>query len=697
MTGSGHIAGNAEGTTQPGADEMVYGLDEPLENAATPWGTPQGTDHFWTVDAAWAAWDVVRGSVEDVGGAVGAYGEPGWFTGDWGDNFNAYWGDVLAGAGAAAGVWNPETQDWTGSFGEGFQVSMDAGLGVIHGFFPWTELEERPGYVWGTLGTNVAFIVGGVALSMTGAGAVVGVPMAVSRFTRIFGGIGSGEGVPGGGEGSGGTDGTDGSGNGGNRPRAEGTNPQSPQAPDEDGVSADDHYDSSGIGGMNDSLAELENSQNQGPPTTPSEDPAPTPTPERSPEPSHQPDAENPAPSLESDTGADAPEQRPERGEQRDPTAQEVDEAFAELARNNDDLANETDSVDDGRAPVFSDDDLWAMSPLEDSGSNGGGGDDSRVLVASNGAELRADGTFDNSADSPGQGAQDDSDPVTVHEDQRPVTGDSRSGGPPEPPGPPGPSGPSLPDPPEEEIPDTQYTDDSQNLEHSSEETDPDILNSRPGNGYYLNTGELVNVGYRDASGAYIDEFGERFIDVPQSPESADTYRRVVNSPESTQAIHQNTGYDLDILNQVREHLFLREHANVVTPPTGETLDGRFAPVNHVAEFWELAESGDINLPEKSEEADKFHRLLIHEYVESRLMEAGMPYRAYGPEMWDEGVYFPNPDQHGAHDIAPLEHNQDIFIVWRRYGIPEPDFEIADDLSNIDAIVDIVIDFKGLK
>ncbi|WP_150250924.1 MSCRAMM family adhesin [Nocardiopsis deserti] len=694
--GTTFIAGDAEGTTQPGADEMVYGFDEPLENVATPWGTPQGIDHFWTVDAALAAWDVVRGSVEDVGGAVGAYGEPGWFTGDWGDNFDAYWGDVLAGMGAAAGVWNPETQDWTNSFGEGVQVSTDAGLSALHGFFPWTELEERPGYAWGTLGTNAAFIVGGVALSMTGVGAVVGVPMAASRLTRIFGGIGSGEGVPGGGEGSGGYDGSEGNGNGGNRPRSEGSGSQSPQALEEGGISADDHYESSGIGGMNESLSELENSQTQGPPTTSSEEPAPTPTPERSPEPSHQPDAEKPAPSLESDTDSDAPEQRPEQNEQRDPTAQEVDEAFAELARNNDDLANDTDSVDDGRAPVFSDDDLWAMSPLEDSGSNGGAGADSRIPVASSGAELRADGTFDNSAN-PSSGAQGDSDPVTVHEDQRPATGDSRSGGPPEPPRPPGPPGPSFPDPSEGKTPDAQYPEESQSLTQGDGETDPDILNSRPGDGYYLGTGEFVDVGHRDASGAYVDEFGDRFIDVPQSPEAANTYRRVINSTESTQEIHQSTGYNLDVLNQVKEHLFLREHTNVATPPTGETLNGKFAPVNHIAEFWELAESGDINLPEKSQEADKFHRLLIHEYVESRLMEAGIPYRAHGPEMWDEGVYFPNPDQHGAHDIAPHEHNQDIFIVWRRYGIPEPDFEIADDLSNIDDIVDIVIGFKGLK
>ncbi|OLT25118.1 hypothetical protein BJF83_23440 [Nocardiopsis sp. CNR-923] len=228
-------------------------------------------------------------------------------------------------------------------------------------------------------------------------------------------------------------------------------------------------------------------------------------------------------------------------------------------------------------------------------------------------------------------------------------------------------------------------------------ETDPDVLNSRPGDGYYLASGEFVDVGHRDISGSYIDELGNRFIDVPQSTEAADIYRRVAESPESTHDVHRNTGYDLGILNQIREHLFQREHVEVPGPPIGEVRDGRFAPVDHVALYWELAESGDINLRENRSEAEAFRRLMVHEYVESRLMEAGVPYRAHGSELWDDGVYFPSPEQHGAHDISPHEHLEDSFRVWRRYGITEPDFEIAADLSNLDDVVDIVMKFKGLK
>ncbi|MFD3688591.1 hypothetical protein ACFWTE_27660 [Nocardiopsis sp. NPDC058631] len=109
----------------------------------------------------------------------------------------------------------------------------------------------------------------------------------------------------------------------------------------------------------------------------------------------------------------------------------------------------------------------------------------------------------------------------------------------------------------------------------------------------------------------------------------------------------------------MREHLFQREHV-IAGPPTGALRDGHFAPMNHIAELWQLAESGEINLPENQGKAEHFHRLVAHEHVESRLMEAGMPYRAHGPEMWGDGVYFPRRDQHGAHDIAPLEYNYEI-------------------------------------
>ncbi|WP_174546058.1 RNase A-like domain-containing protein [Nocardiopsis dassonvillei] len=419
--GTTFIAGDAEGTTQPGADEMVYGFDEPLENVATPWGTPQGIDHFWTVDAAWAAWDVVRGSVEDVGGAVGAYGEPGWFTGDWGDNFDAYWGDVLAGMGAAAGVWNPETQDWTNSFGEGVQVSTDAGLSALHGFFPWTELEERPGYAWGTLGTNAAFIVGGVALSMTGVGAVVGVPMAASRLTRIFGGIGSGEGVPGGGEGSGGYDGSEGNGNGngGNRPRSADSGSQSPQAPEEGGISADDHYESSGIGGMNESLSDLENSQTQGPPTTPDTPPPSQGVPDR---PSTTSNSDVPVSDEASPLErADAPEhvRAPEHdvvgAELPELTSREAQEelTLAEMIRNDPELLRILEDIDADLPEQLDSTDPdapWAISPLREpemamAGGSGEGGGPSH-----NGGgplDTPTAGTEHNHADTPGTSSGD--------------------------------------------------------------------------------------------------------------------------------------------------------------------------------------------------------------------------------------------------------------------------------------------------
>jgi hypothetical protein len=471
--GTTFIGSNSEGTTQPGAGEAVYGLDEPLENVATPWGTPQGTDHYWSVDAALAAWDVVRGGAEDLGGMVGAHGDQGWFSGDWGDNAEAYWGDALVGLGAMAGVYNPETNDWVNSVEEGFQVGLGARIEAVHGFFPWTELEGRPGYAWGTLGTNLALIGAGAALSATGAGAVVGIPLAASRVIRVLGGIGGGEGTHSGGVAD--RSGADGesqsnTGNGTSLGSgAHGTDSNSSEA--SDGISADDEIDASGIEKMNATVEALEDSQNQGASPAPSSADGSAPSPDHPPV-SGSPSVADPAPSdrdesQDTDTQGGATQESPDatasegtgasdrssgEGSRLDPTTEEVDAAFAEIDRHNEDLSETMDAIAERHGAALHGEAPWTLDPLGDGGSSGRGdgtnsGDvESRVLVTPDGMEMRADGTVNNSADGSGSRLDESSEPVTVHEDGEsqaadPTSGGPPSGGPPERPRPPGPDG----------------------------------------------------------------------------------------------------------------------------------------------------------------------------------------------------------------------------------------------------------------
>jgi hypothetical protein len=88
-----------------------------------------------------------------------------------------------------------------------------------------------------------------------------------------------------------------------------------------------------------------------------------------------------------------------------------------------------------------------------------------------------------------------------------------------------------------------------------------------------------------------------------------------------------------------------------------------------------------------------FVRLMMHEYVEARLMRSGLPYRAPNPAAWETlapGEYLNRPvaEHFGAHDLAPLvaperspfEHWRTLFQMpvsveqARRLGVPIEDW-----------------------
>ncbi|WP_304451433.1 hypothetical protein [Nocardiopsis sp. YSL2] len=477
--GTTFIAANADGTTQPGAGEAVHGFEEAPEDVETPWGTPQGSDHMWHVDAVHGGWGVLKGSVEDMGGAVGAFGSEGWWDGGWWNNFSSYWGDSIEGLGAMTGFYNPQTGEMVNSPAEWWDTARGAWGDAIHGFFPWTELGERPWYAIGTALTNIGMIAGGAALSATGLGAVVGVPMIAARVSRILGGAGTGDGPISRGIDS---DGSSNSGSNGSVPsaRSDGTHPDAPTAPDR--IESESSDSEAEVGEMNDTLRELESYQNQGSST----DPTPAPdhgsgqapdslaqaesdapgdgAPERSDD-SEMADGKSATPQGTGDQDGDTPGQSADEGTRRDPTAEEVDAAFTEIARNNEDLAS-MDGSDNGRTAEADVDEPWIINALEDSGADGRGdgsdsSDNSPVLVTPDGMEMRADHNADNNVndgvDGSNPGSNDDS--ITIHEDQAPdqtgrsdhgsPTGGTPGGGPPDPPRPPGSGGPDGPNPPE--------------------------------------------------------------------------------------------------------------------------------------------------------------------------------------------------------------------------------------------------------
>jgi hypothetical protein len=181
---------------------------------------------------------------------------------------------------------------------------------------------------------------------------------------------------------------------------------------------------------------------------------------------------------------------------------------------------------------------------------------------------------------------------------------------------------------------------------------------------------------------------GSRDVGNP-SPEDVAAYNRIRANPHDTPRIAQNTGLPQNVLDRAKRHLFLDEHRVQMGPHTTEV--GRFTPDKRVADLWEKAERGTLS----PQEHQQFKKLMAHEYVEANLMDRGLPYRSDHPDYWNHpdygpGVGVPSAAHHGAHDLAPNEGGLGPFSHYGRMGRDVPDVSIADDLSNLDDVIESI-------
>jgi hypothetical protein len=164
------------------------------------------------------------------------------------------------------------------------------------------------------------------------------------------------------------------------------------------------------------------------------------------------------------------------------------------------------------------------------------------------------------------------------------------------------------------------------------------------------------------------------------SPEAEAAYAAIRGKAGDVAEIAENTGISQDIIAQVKNHLFLTEHDVPVGP--GRVVHGYFTARQDIASLWNKAEEGTLD----SSEQDDFRSLISHEYVESRLMESGMPYRSAAPEAWDDGAQMFNPQYFGAHEVATIAADGSL-RQWPALGLTPPAASIAPDLSNLDVVV----------
>jgi hypothetical protein len=165
------------------------------------------------------------------------------------------------------------------------------------------------------------------------------------------------------------------------------------------------------------------------------------------------------------------------------------------------------------------------------------------------------------------------------------------------------------------------------------------------------------------------------------TPEAEAAYDAIRASADDVSAIARNTGIDEGVVAQVKNHLFMTEHDVPVGPH--RIAHGYFTPSDYIADLWKKADEGSLGEAEQVQ----FRSLLTHEYVESRLMEDGMPYRSADPASWDDGDIIFNPSNFGAHEAAPNSSTGSM-RHWPLLGLNPPAGPIASDLSNIDDVVD---------
>ncbi|MGW9556935.1 hypothetical protein ACWGSK_20745 [Nocardiopsis sp. NPDC055551] len=188
------ISGRTQFEQQPEGDAELdpnvfyHGFEQDLSELAEAWGHESAqTDHGWWVDVGHSVWDFGVDAVQGVGAMVGAHSSEGWFQASWGDALKEYHWDNLTSAASLVGMYDAESDSlgWNGGEGVG-----EAWKDLAHSVVPWEEWGDRPGYVIGTAALNVIGLVGGAALTATGVGAVVGVPLMAWRGMSIMDGMG---------------------------------------------------------------------------------------------------------------------------------------------------------------------------------------------------------------------------------------------------------------------------------------------------------------------------------------------------------------------------------------------------------------------------------------------------------------------------------------------------------------------------
>jgi len=136
------------------------------------------------------------------------------------------------------------------------------------------------------------------------------------------------------------------------------------------------------------------------------------------------------------------------------------------------------------------------------------------------------------------------------------------------------------------------------------------------------------------------------------------------------------------IVGNAKQHLFVNEQ--LVPVGNGVWKQGRFSPQEFIADDWLKVRNGTHN----SEEINNIRKLIAHEYIESKLMIEGIPFRGRNVD--------PSPTAFGAHDLSVNEKLIPDFSHYSGNGLNPPGSNVNSNFSNIDEVVDQIKIMVGL-
>ncbi|MFI1221545.1 MULTISPECIES: hypothetical protein [unclassified Streptomyces] len=193
---------------------------------------------------------------------------------------------------------------------------------------------------------------------------------------------------------------------------------------------------------------------------------------------------------------------------------------------------------------------------------------------------------------------------------------------------------------------------------------------------------------------------GARYIEEP-SEYSGRIFDEIRATPDSVDlpVISERTGISEGVLQRVKTHMFRTEH--VVVSGKGVSREGLFTPRDDIADLWQAALHRELD----GAESVRFQRLMAHEYMESHLMKAGLPYLYDNPQSWTVDMVNGVADGHyrawpsswrdaGAHELT-ISERRGGFAQWERLGLQAPKLELTPDLSNIDEVMEAA--FQALR